>query len=90
MFVSDGQTPQGYSDGDRQHYSFSAHLCPSLLCSACGRNPLSDLAFMCSKENGEPYGLLDRNYEERPLSVMRFSSNAYTSSACSADSVDPS
>ena len=44
---------------------------------------LSDLAFVRRKENGGPYGFLDRNYKKRSLNLMRLSNTSPTSPACS-------
>ena len=49
---------------------------------------LSGLAIVCTKENGGPYGFLDRNYEKMPLNLMRLSNTASPSPACSVACID--
>ena len=49
---------------------------------------LSGLAFVCTKENGRPYGFLDRSYEKTSLNLMRLSNTAPPSPACSIACID--
>ena len=44
---------------------------------------LFDLALVCRKENGGPYGFLDRNHKKRSLNLMRLSNTSPASPACS-------